>query len=123
MKPSNRPVLSLLVASLVLAFASSAFAQGRETEASLMSQAKVTQAQASEIALRKLPRGVVKTSELENEHGRLVWSLDVAVPARKGVSEIQVDAKTGKIVSLKTESTAQETKEAKAEQAERGKGQ
>jgi len=47
----------------------------------------------------------------------------VAVPARKGVGEIQVDAKTGEIVSLKTESPAQEAKEAKAEQTERGKRQ
>jgi uncharacterized membrane protein YkoI len=65
--------------------------------------------------LAKVPHGVVKTSELEREHGRLIWSFDVAQPSAKGVTEIQVDAKTGKIASVKKETPAQETKEMKTE--------
>lgn len=85
------------------------------SQATLMSQAKVSEAQASSTALAKVPKGVVKSSELENEKGKLVWSFDISQPSAKGVTEIQVDAITGKIVSLKKETPAQESKEAKAE--------
>ena len=83
----------------------------------LMSQAKVTEAQATTTALAQIPRGIVKSAELEEEHGRLVWSFDIAKPSTKGVTESQVDAKTGKIASVKKETVAQEAKEAKADAA------
>lgn len=85
------------------------------SQATLMSEAKVSEAQAKSTALNKVPNGVVKSSELEREKGKLVWSFDISQPSAKGVTEIQVDAITGKIVSLKTETPAQEAKEAKAE--------
>ena len=42
-------------------------------------------------------------------------SFDIARPSVKGVTEVQVDAKTGKIVLVKKETRAQEAKELKAE--------
>jgi uncharacterized membrane protein YkoI len=89
---------------------------GTDTKAMLMAEAKITEAQATTTALAKTPRGTVKSSELEREHGRLVWSFDISQPSQKGVTEIQVDAKTGKIVSMKKESAAQEMKEVRAEE-------
>ena len=88
------------------------------SHAALMPQAKVSEAQASSTALAKVPSGVVKSSELENEKGKLVWSFDISQPSAKGVTEIQVDALTGKIVSLKTETPAQERKEKNSEAKE-----
>ena len=88
------------------------------SQATLMSHAKVSEVQATAIALAKVPNGVVKSSELENEKGKLVWSFDISQSSAKGVIEIQVDALTGKIVSLKTETPAQERKEIEAEAKE-----
>ena len=42
------------------------------SQASLMSQAKLTQAQAQKIALAKVPSGPVESAELEREHCALV---------------------------------------------------
>lgn len=96
-----------------------ALAQGAQAapvaEDALLRQATVKQAQANAIALARLPRSVVKSAELEREHGRLVWSLDLAEPARPGVTEIQIDATNGKIVSIKKETAAQEAREVRAE--------
>ena len=102
---------SMLTSALLLPTAFAALPASN----SLISQATVSEAQATAIALAKVPRGIVKSAELEEEHGRLVWSFDIAKPATKGVTEIQVDAKTGKIASVKKETSAQEAKEAKAD--------
>jgi hypothetical protein len=47
----------------------------------------------------------------------LIWSFDIARPGSRAITEIQVDAKTGKIVSLQTESVRDQAKEAKADKA------
>ena len=103
------------VATLALAFSVPHAFAAEESQAALKAEAKVTEAQARETALAKVPDGIVKSAELEREHGRLIWSFDVARPSAKGVTEIQVDAKTGKIVLVKKETPAQEAKEVKAE--------
>ena len=84
-----------------------------ELTAAQKAQAKVTEAEAKATALAKIPNGVVKSSNLEMEKGRLVWSFDIARPDSKDITEIQIDAKTGKIVSVEKETPAQEAKEAK----------
>ena len=104
------PVLALVAA---LTF-SHAFAAAPSQDA-LMAQAKVTKEQATQTALGKVPNGVVKGAELEREHGKLIWSFDVAQSGKSGVTEVQVDAVTGKVVSLKHESAANEAGEASAE--------
>jgi hypothetical protein len=75
------------------------------------SQAKITSQVAVDSALARVPGGQVREGELEKEHGLLVYSFDVLVPNRKGVEEVQVDAKSGKVVSVKHESPADEAKE------------
>ena len=105
-------------ATVVLSFfASHAFA-AEETKAALLAEAKVSEVQATTTALAKTPHGTVKSAELEREHGLLVWSFDITQPSVKGVTEVQVNAKTGKIASVKKETAAQEAKEAKAEAKE-----
>jgi Peptidase propeptide and YPEB domain len=81
------------------------------------SQAKITSQVAVDSALARVPGGQIHEGELEKEHGRLVYSFDVAVPQRKGVQEVQVDARSGKVVSVKHESAAAEAKEHAAEHA------
>jgi uncharacterized membrane protein YkoI len=85
------------------------------SQAALLAQARITEGEATRTALAKVPGGVVKSFELEREGGRLVWSFDISRPSRPGVIEIQVDALSGRIVSVKKESAADEAREARAE--------
>lgn len=104
-------------AALASAFLVAQASAAEESQAALQAQAKITQDQAQTIALAKVPHGQVKSAELEKEKGRLVWSFDIAAPDVAGVTEIQVDAKTGKIASIEKESAAKEAKEAAADKA------
>ena len=60
----------------------------------------------------------VSESELEVEHGCLVYSFDIRVTGQKGVEEVLVDAGTGKVLTRGHETSSQEAKEAKAEAEE-----
>jgi uncharacterized membrane protein YkoI len=66
---------------------------------------------AQQTALRQVPNGTVKEAEIEKEHGKLVWSFDIAVPGSKDIKEVAVDAMTGQVVSVETEAEDQEAKE------------
>ena len=70
---------------------------------------KITMAQARATALKKAP-GKVKSEELEKEHGKLIYSFDIAT-SKSGITEVNVDAINGKIVAVQHESAAQEAKE------------
>ena len=73
--------------------------------------AKVTEAEAQKTALARVPGGSMKSSELEKERGKLIWSFDIATPKSRNITEVQVDAKTGKVVSTQTETPADQAKE------------
>jgi hypothetical protein len=80
---------------------------------SLESQARLSRAEAEKIALTKVPAGTVKEGDLEKEKGRLIWSFDIATPSTKDLTEVQVDAVTGDIVSVATETPADQEREKK----------
>jgi uncharacterized membrane protein YkoI len=88
-------------------------------EATLMKQAKITKAQAEQVALAQVPHGRVKTAEIENEKGHLVWSFDISRPNTKDITEILVDARSGKIVSKQTETVRDQAAEAAADKRAR----
>lgn len=112
-----KPTLSLVALAGALTF-THAFA-AEPSQAQLKAQAKVSQEHATKTALARVPNGKVQSAELEREHGKLVWSFDLAQDGNGGVTEIQVDARTGKIVSQKNESAAQEASEASKEAQEK----
>ena len=87
--------------------------------ASLMSQAKITKAAAGKIALAKVPSGTVKDAELEQEHGALVWSFDIATPKSHDIHEILVNAKTGAIVHAEIETPQAQARETAADKLEK----
>jgi len=93
-------------------FLSAGVAKGK-----LLKQASVTRSEAERIALSQVQDGRIVTMELEKEHGRLIWSLDIARPKTKNITELQVDAKSGRIVSTKIETPGDEKKEATSENA------
>ena len=107
---------SLLTLGLLAACSAPTLAAAGESQTVLKAQAQVTEAKARKTALAKVPGGSVKSSDLEKERGKLIWSFDIAMPKSRNVTEVQVDAKTGKIVSTQIETPADQAKEAKGDQ-------
>ena len=93
--------------------------QAADDQKSLEAQAKIDKQHAQKIALTKAPGGAVQSGELEREHGHLVWSFDISNPKSRNVTEVQVDAITGKIVHVASENPAQQAAEAKADKAKK----
>lgn len=85
----------------------------------LEGQAKISEAQAREIALGKVPNGKVKSGELEEENGKLIWSFDIKTPGTKDITEVNIDAVTGAVIAVDVESPEKEAKEAKDEKEEK----
>jgi Peptidase propeptide and YPEB domain len=112
----TRSILSITITlGLGLALASAA----DETQAQLRAQAKIGQEEAAKTALAKVPSGKIKSAELEKEHGKLIWSFDISMPRSKNITEVQVDAKTGAIVSTKLETPQEQAKETAADKKEK----
>jgi uncharacterized membrane protein YkoI len=105
--------MTVILASLGLALAMPLAHAAGESQDALKAEAKVTEQDARTTALAKVPQGTIKSSALEKEHGRLVWSFDIAQPMTQDLTEVQVDAKTGKVVSVEKETPATEAKEQK----------
>src|SRR6266481_1061078 len=82
-------------------------------EAKLQAEAKVSKTDAGKAALAKVPGGTIKEGGLEKENGKLIWSFDITTPGSTDIKEVQVDAISGAVVSIKTESAAHEAKEKK----------
>jgi uncharacterized membrane protein YkoI len=101
-----------LTLRIVLGFVAAAAIAAEPSGAELTKQAKITKAEAEQIALAKVSRGTVKSAEIEKEKGHLVWSFDIAQPGTRDITEILVDAKTGKIISNQIETPSEQAKEA-----------
>lgn len=85
----------------------------KEEVPGLLKQAKITGDSALKLAQARVPNSTMKSGEIEKEHGKLVFSFDLAVTGKTGIEEVQVDAVSGKIVSVEHESAEDEAKEAK----------
>ena len=88
-----------------------------ESEAALLKQAKITKTQAEHIAMEKVPGAKIQSAEIENEHNALVWSFDMVKTGSKDVTEVLVNAKTGQIVEVTTETPNDQAKEHAADKA------
>jgi uncharacterized membrane protein YkoI len=86
-----------------------------DVPAALAKEAKITLDAARATALAKVPNGVVKSEELEREHGKLIYSFDIQVPGKSGIEEVNVNAIDGKVVAKKHESAKTEAREKKME--------
>jgi len=90
----------------------------KDDQNALKAKAKISQETATATALAAVPNGKIKSSEIENEDNKLVWSFDIATSKSKNITEIMVDAKTGRIVSNKVETPKDQKAEAAADKAE-----
>ena len=84
-------------------------------------EARISESAACAAALAAVPDGTIQSAELEHERGRDVWSIDVTRPQSTSVVEILVDARTGRIVSRRTETLREQQREAKADAEKRSK--
>ena len=90
-----------------------------DTQASLQKEAKISEATARATALKEVPNGVVKSSELEREGGKLIYSYDITVPGKTGIDEVNVNAVDGSVVAKQHETPKAEKAEAVKEAKEK----
>ena len=114
MRSTRYTALALTILGSILLVPLETFAA---PEAAIPSHPKVSESAARATALTQVKGGIVQSSELEREAGKLVWSFDIERPGSKNVTEILVDANTGRIVSKKQETPAEQAKEAQADKA------
>jgi uncharacterized membrane protein YkoI len=106
---------ALVTAGSLFAAASTSKPVHSDVPADLAKQAKISLAAARTTALAKVPGGEVRSEELEKEHGKLIYSFDIAVSGKSGVTEVNVSAISGKVLSVHHESARTEKKEEKKE--------
>ena len=94
-------------------------AKKAETQAALQAEAKISLETARATALKQVPNGTVKSSELEREHGKLIYSFDITVPGKSGIDEVNVNAIDGSVVAKQHETPVAEKKEAAQEAKEK----
>jgi uncharacterized membrane protein YkoI len=103
MKNTHQKVSTLIAAACFLLSAGSLAAPH--------SKKVISQEQAQATALQKVP-GTVKSSELEHEAGKQIYSFDIQ--GNDGnLHEVWIDAHNGKFLKQKVESAAEEAKESK----------
>jgi hypothetical protein len=61
--------------------------------------ARISERQAVELGLNRVPQGTVQTAKLEDQNGRQVWFLDIAGYNGRSRQEILVDANTGRVLT------------------------
>src|SRR6478752_4738225 len=115
MKPIKGSMIALALA--VSCPPSNLWAQQSETE--LLKQARVTKHQAKKIALARVRHGAIKCVELQKENGLLIWSVDIAQPPQKNLTDVWVDATTGKITAVEVETPITEKKEVAEQKAKK----
>ena len=109
-------VISAFAAALLAGCAT----EEMDSETTLQAQAKISKETAGQTALAKVPGGTIKEAEIEKEHGKLIWSFDITTPGSKDVTEVNIDAMTGDVVSVEKESSEKEAKEAAEEKEKKG---
>ena len=115
MKPVARSVIALALVTSWTPFNSSA----QQSKTELLKQASVTKYQAKKIALARVRHGAIKRVELQKENGVLIWSVDIAQPPKKDLTDVWVDATTGKITAVEVETPITEKKEVAEQKAKK----
>ncbi len=87
----------------------------KDTPASLRKEAKISMKKARATALKEVPNGKVRSSELERENGKLIYSFDIKLAGKTGTEEVNIDAITGAVVAHEHETPKAEKKEAATE--------
>jgi uncharacterized membrane protein YkoI len=95
----------ILAAGWLVGCASTDYANNPEAHDKLHAEAKLDRDAAEKIALARVPGGTVQEAELEKERGRLIWSFEITTTGSDEVTEVEVDAKTGEVISTEKKKT------------------
>ena len=112
---------SALAANAVDAQTTTAARPMKEEKPGLLAHARVTPDSARRLAVAQVANGVIYEEEIEEEHGKLVYSFDIKVRGRRGVEEVQIDALSGAMVSHEHETPRQAARERAADAREAAK--
>ncbi|MEP7382291.1 MAG: hypothetical protein ABI910_11425 [Gemmatimonadota bacterium] len=88
----------------------------KEEKPGLLAKAKVTPEKSLATGHAAVPKGTLKSAEIETEDGELVVVCNLTTTGVSGVDEVLIDATSGKLVSTDNESSEDEAKE-KAKEA------
>jgi len=94
----SRKRIGIAVAALVLAGASPSLFAAADYRTNAVEQPRISQNQAREIGLDRVPQGTVLAERLEQRDGRNVWFLDIAGYNNRSRQEVLVDADTGRVL-------------------------
>ena len=108
-----------IVAVALVAGCASLNLWAQENEGKLFEQAAQTKHQAKQIALAKVKGGKIKCVELKNVNGALIWSVDVMQSGKKDITDVWVDARTGKITAVNIETPTFERTEVAEEKVKK----
>ena len=75
---------------------------------------KINLARAERIALHLVPLGRLGTEQLSMENGRPTWTIDVQLPNRKELDEVEIDARDGRVIASRIETADEEALEVAA---------
>jgi uncharacterized membrane protein YkoI len=106
-------IIGLTAAAVLVAASNLHPVACKEALPGLQAQARVSCVAARKKAMQTIGGKHLRvvSAELEEESGRLVYSFDIARRGRPGVEEIQVDARSGEVVSARHESAKDEAAE------------
>jgi len=93
-----------LVAALTVA-AGSLAAQERNVPDSLAGKAKISEDSARAVALKRVPGTVEGVALAKSGKTRLVYTFKVQRNGRTGLTDVLVNANTGKVIAVRREST------------------
>jgi hypothetical protein len=77
----------------------------RNVPDSLVPKAKINEDSARAVALKRVP-GTVQGVALERERKRLMWDFKIQRTGRKGTTEVEVSAMTGRVIAVQTATSA-----------------
>lgn len=84
-------------------------------------RARISMQNARQRALTVIPKGKIRSEELETEHGQLLYSFDIQIPGRSGIEEVQISALDGRLLSRTHENPTTERREQRTEAREHKK--
>jgi uncharacterized membrane protein YkoI len=88
-----------------------------EDKPGLLKRAKIAPDSATRLALAAVPNGKVRSGEIEEEQGKLIYSFDIKVPGKSGITEVHIDPTTGAVLGQERERDAPKPAAAKPKAA------
>lgn len=96
----NLKLTTLIVALMAFASLQLTAKEGKDSE----KHAKISKAEAEKTALSQVKDGKIVDTELEEEHGTLIYEVELKTPGSDDRTEVKIDANTGKVLSVEKES-------------------